>query len=207
MSMLILLVRHTEHELGTRVLAGRREGVRLSGLGNEQARDLAAVLANSRVGRNLRAIYCTPMVRTRQTAEPLAKPLGLRVEELAGFNEVEFGAWTGRTVDELGPDPEWRRWNSVRSQGRPPGGEMMLEVQARVAAGLEDLRQRHSGEAIAVFSHGDVIRAALAHCLGLHLDLFLRIEVGLGSVSAVAIDEAGPRVLRVNMHSVESPIE
>jgi broad specificity phosphatase PhoE len=205
--MQVLLVRHTEHDLGTEVLAGRREGVHLSARGVEQAEHLAVVLAESRAGRRLSAIYCTPMVRTRQTAQPLAHRRGIRIEELPGFNEVEFGAWTGLSLAELGPDPQWKRWNSVRSQARPPGGEMMLDVQARVAAALEDLRARHQGETIAVFSHGDVIRAALAHCLGVHLDLFLRIEIGLGSVSAVGIEESGPRILRMNMYSVESPLE
>jgi broad specificity phosphatase PhoE len=209
--MLALLVRHTEHELGPGVLAGRRDGVRLSRTGEEQARDLARRIAEGPAGRRVRAIYASPMLRTRQTAAALAERLGLEVRDLPSFIEVEFGEWTGSRFDALAQHaqwgPQWKRWNTVRSQTRPPGGEMMLEVQARVADALETLRAEHKDDAIVIVSHGDVIRAAVAHCLGVPLDLFLRIEIGLGSVSVVRIGEGPPQVLRVNLYSLESEIE
>ncbi len=74
----------------------------------------------------------------------------------------------------------------------------MLEIQTRVVAEMVRLREAHPGECMAVVSHGDVIKAAVAHFLGVPLDLFLRIEIGLASVSVVAVGDTGPWVLCVN---------
>lgn len=64
--------------------------------------------------------------------------------------------------------------------------------------GTQQARERHRDECIAMVSHGDVIKGALAYWLGVPLDLFLRIEIGLASVSVVAIGDYGPWVLCVN---------
>ena len=74
----------------------------------------------------------------------------------------------------------------------------MPEAQARMVGELERLRERHPDEEVAVVSHGDVIRAALAYYLGVHLDLFQRVEISPGSISRVELNPWGPRVLCVN---------
>lgn len=205
----LLWIRHTEHELGSRVIAGRRPDVSLS----EKGRRDAAALAERLAGHPIRAIYRSPMQRTGETAAPLAARLNLEPRILPEVDEVDFGSWTGKSLDELDPLPAWQQWNALRSTARPPGGETMLEVQARIAAAVEKLRSTHDGEMSAVFCHGDVIRAAVALALGVHIDLFLRIEIGLGSVSAVRLPSGGgdveggggaPRVMCVNALSQES---
>lgn len=77
-------------------------------------------------------------------------------------------------------------------------GELMIEVQARVLALMEILSRRHPAMTVALVSHADVIRGALAHCLGMPLDLVLRLEVSPASISIVAMQEYGPRVLCIN---------
>ena len=79
-----------------------------------------------------------------------------------------------------------------------PGGESMLEIQARVVAEMLRLRERHRGECVALVSHGDVIRAAVAYFLGVPLDFILRFEISLASISVIAIGDGGPWVLGVN---------
>jgi broad specificity phosphatase PhoE len=120
---------------------------------------------------------------------------------------VEVGDWTGLTFDELQTRPEWRRFNTVRSLTRIPGGELMLEVQARIVSELECLRQRHPEQVVAVVSHGDVIKGAVAHCAGVPLDLFQRIEIAPASVSVLRLGDHGPYIQRVNdTGSLEAPV-
>ncbi len=189
-----LLIRHAAHSLGGQTIAGRTPGVSLSPDGQAQAARLAERVSHLPI----KAIYCSPIDRVRQTAQPVADRLGLPVRVNDTLAEIDYGEWTGRTLDELRPLPHWQRWNSFRSGTRVPGGESMLDIQSRVVAEMLRLRDHHPGECVAVFSHGDVIKAAVAYFLGVPLDLFMRIEIGLASISVVAVAEYGPWVLCVN---------
>lgn len=170
------------------------DGVRLSPAGHEQARALAARLSHLPI----RSIYSSPLDRTRETARPLAERLNLEVQILEAIQEIDFGDWTGLTLDALAKLPAWRAWNAFRSGTRAPGGESMLEAQARIVEAMNRLHERHRDQCIALFSHGDIIKAAVAYWLGVPLDLFLRIEISPASVSMVSLTDDGPRMLCVN---------
>ena len=72
----------------------------------------------------------------------------------------------------------------------------MLAVQARALSKIYEIRTRYA--LVALFSHGDVIRAVLAHFLGLHLDLFQRIVIGTASITAIAYGRTNATALTVN---------
>jgi probable phosphoglycerate mutase len=74
----------------------------------------------------------------------------------------------------------------------------MIDVQTRVMACLMRLRQQHPDGRVVVFSHGDVIKAAVAYCLGAPLDLFQRIEISPTSISVIVIGDRGPWVVCTN---------
>lgn len=109
-----------------------------------------------------------------------------------------MGDWEGRTISELDEREDWRRFNAFRSGVRAPGGEFLIEAQTRMVKQLDGLRQRHPAELIAVVSHADPLRAALAHFLAVPLDLMLRFEISPASVSVVESGEWAPRILCVN---------
>jgi broad specificity phosphatase PhoE len=114
------------------------------------------------------------------------------------LGEVRVGEWEGSSFEQLEEQPLWRRFNALRSVTRAPGGELMLETQARIVSELECLRRRHPQQVVAAVSHADVIKAAVAHFAGAPLDLFHRIEISPASVSVVALDEHSIRIQRVN---------
>jgi probable phosphomutase (TIGR03848 family) len=192
--VVLLLVRHAvADETGTRVY-GRRPGVHLSDRGRRQAEDLAG-----RLGRlPLAAVYSSPLERCVETAEPAARTLGLEVRLDDRLVETDPGRWTGRTFASLRRAREWRRIRFVPSMGRFPGGEALADVQHRTMAALGEIAGAHRRGLVAVFSHGDPIRLALAYCAGVHLDHLHRLEVEAASVSAVALTEGHPRVLLMN---------
>ena len=71
-------------------------------------------------------------------------------------------------------------------------------MQHRAVSALERLQQSHPNEAIAVFSHSDIIRLCMAHYLGTALDLFQRIMINTASISAIGFHNQRPSVLFVN---------
>jgi probable phosphoglycerate mutase len=188
------LIRHAENDWVGKRIAGWLPEVHLNEQGRAQAEVLAERLARSGIG----AIYSSPLERAVETAAPLARRLGLEVQTSDAIGEVHFGDWTGCDLAALEADPRWRWFNTFRSGARIPGGELMIETQTRFVAELERLRDREPGGTVAVVSHGDPIKAALAHYAGIQLDLFHRLEISPASVSVVVLEEWGPRLLRIN---------
>lgn len=195
MTTTLLLIRHGMCDPVGRCIAGRMPGVSLNAEGRSQAESLVRRLA----GTGIQAICSSPMERTRETAGPLARSRNLDIEVRPEFNEVEFGEWTGKTFEELDPVPAWHEFNRFRSAFRLPGGETMPEVQARAISGLWDLHRRHAGQTIAVFSHGDVIKAIVAHLMGFPTDFFMRFRIDPASITTVTLDSHGPAIDSLNV--------
>jgi probable phosphomutase (TIGR03848 family) len=195
----VLLVRHGQTPTTGKVLPGRAAGLELSDKGAEQAAAVAARIAALQDGqRRIAAVYASPLERTRQTAAPIAKALGLRVRPTKGLLECDFGDWTGAQLKSLYKKPEWRTVQRNPSGFRFPGGESFTEMQTRMTGAIDALRKDHPGQTVVAVSHADPIKAAVAHALGTHLDLFQRIVVSPCSVSAILYGLDGPVVLAVN---------
>jgi probable phosphomutase (TIGR03848 family) len=189
----LLLIRHAITDQTGKRLYGRRPGIHLSDRGREQALSLAQRVAAARPA----ALYSSPLERCLETAAPIAKATGLEVRKLPELLEIDYGSWTGRPFSSLRGTKLWERVRRLPSAARFPEGEAMLDVQRRVVAVVEDVAGRHPRGVVAVVSHGDPIALALAHFLGLHVDLFQRIHAAPASVSAVVLSDAAPLVLRV----------
>ena len=189
-----LLIRHGHTDWIGKAIAGHTPGVGLSEAGKKQALELPR-----RIGHlPIRAIYASPLQRTCETAEPLSSSLNLTVQHRPRLIEVDFGEWTGWTLEQLDQDPRWRRFHTHRSTMRAPGGDLMLDVQSRMVDELEELRVRHTGETIALISHQDSIKAAIAHYAGIPLDLFHRFEIQPASVSILRLADWGPQIVTLN---------
>jgi probable phosphoglycerate mutase len=188
------LLRHGEHGLLGRVLAGRMPGVGLT----ERGRAEIAAVAERLAGEPIAAIYSSPLQRTRESAEIVAARLQLPIEFRDDVIELDFGEWTGSTFDSIRADPRWEAWRTHRSIAAIPGGESMRQVQRRAVDALLDINGRHPHQTVVVVSHGDVIRSALLFALGMPLDSYNSIEISQGGVSAIRIDAGGIRVLGLN---------
>jgi broad specificity phosphatase PhoE len=189
------LVRHGENDFALRgAIAGRRNGIHLNNTGRIQAERLADELKQEQIER----IYSSPLERCLDTAQPLARRIGANVELADELLEIEFGEWTGQTFAELDESEIWQRYNQFRSITRPPGGELMLEVQARAVGFIQTLRDRLPESKIALFTHGDVIRSALLYYLGMSLDFVHRLKVDMASVSIMNLHSDGVEVEVIN---------
>ena len=191
----VLLVRHGLTPTTGRVLPGRAPGLHLSDEGRQQAEAAARRIARL---ERVAAIYASPLERARETALPIARARGLALHIERGLLELDIGQWTGLRLDRVSKRPEWQTVQRYPSGFRFPEGESFTEMQARMTGALARIVERHRGGVVVAVSHADPIKAALAHALGMHLDLFQRLAIAPGSITTIAYGASGPAVLGVN---------
>ena len=195
MTVTFFLVRHAAHDDVGRFLAGRKEGITLGAAGKEQARRLGQRMQREKIS----AVHTSPRERTRETAVAIATACGLGEPEITdALDEVNFGDWSGKSFETLDADPSWRRWNTIRSLARTPGGETMLDVQRRVLELIATLAAGDGGGRFVLVSHADVIKAAVSHVLGLPIDAWPRFDIAPASVTSIAAGQWGAKVLTLN---------
>lgn len=211
----LLLIRHgrtTANSSG--VLAGRTPGVELDEHGREQAAALGLRLAEV----PLAAVVTSPLERTRQTAAALldartagrqpaaksgrsrsaaAKAVPLHVEDRV--SECDYGHWSGRELKVLAKEPLWQTVQAHPSAVTFPGGEAMTQMSARAVQAVRDWNEQLGADSCyALVSHGDIIKAIVADALGMHLDMFQRIQIDPCSVTVIRYTPLRPFVLRIN---------
>jgi probable phosphoglycerate mutase len=193
----LLLIRHGENEYTrTGKLAGWTKGVHLNEAGQKQAQALAERLGQLPIA----AIYSSPLERARETAEPLARAKGLKVQICEGLGEVRYGLWTGKSLKRLARTKLWRVVQHRPSAFQFPEGETLRAVQARAVEAVEAIARAHAkdkGPVVAV-SHGDVIKLVAAYYLGMPLDLFQRLAVGTASITALRLGHGHPTLVKLN---------
>ncbi|WP_407709530.1 MSMEG_4193 family putative phosphomutase [Arthrobacter nitrophenolicus] len=198
----VILVRHgrtTANAAG--LLAGRAAGVSLDQTGREQAASTGDRLAVV----PLAGVVSSPLERCQQTAQFILERQAGNPAALAepDLTECDYGQWQGRMLSDLATEELWAAVQSQPSAVVFPGGESMAAMQARSVAAIRRhdaaVEAEHGPGAVwAAVSHGDVIKSILADALGMHLDLFQRINVGPASVSIVHYGALRPSVLVTN---------
>jgi probable phosphomutase (TIGR03848 family) len=191
---LLLLVRHAATDAAGKRLTGWSRGVHLNARGREEAARLVERLD----GIPIDAIYTSPLERCRETIAPLARRRGLTVVARRGLLEVDYGDWTGRTISSLRRTRLWRVVQRSPSTVRFPGGETLLEVQARGASELDALAAAHPNQSIVVVTHADVIKLLVAHLVGMHADHLQRLAIDPCSVSVVSLHEGQATLVKAN---------
>jgi probable phosphoglycerate mutase len=192
---LVLFVRHGQTPTTGTTLPGRAPGLHLADSGRTQADRAAARIA---LLKRVDAVYASPLERTRETAAPIAKARKLAVRIDRGLLECDFGDWTGRKLNELRKLPQWNAVQRYPSGFRFPEGESFTEMQTRIVTAVDRIVTRHSGGVVVAVSHADPIKAAVAHAMGVHLDLFQRVVISPCSISAILYSLSGSVVLAVN---------
>ncbi|MET4538746.1 putative phosphomutase (TIGR03848 family) [Arthrobacter bambusae] len=198
----VILVRHGRTTANaTGLLAGRTVGVSLDQTGREQA----ALAADRLAAVPVVGVVTSPLERCRETAELiLARQAGTPQAPVEiDITECDYGQWQGRMLSELATEDLWPVVQTQPSAVVFPGGESMAAMQARSVAAIRRhdaaFEAEHGPGAVWVaVSHGDIIKSILADALGMHLDLFQRINVGPASVSIVRYGADRPSVYATN---------
>ena len=191
----VVFVRHGQTPSTGKILPGRAPGLGLAEKGHAQAQAVADHLKDS---KNVAAIYASPLQRTRETAAPIGRALGMKVQTDKGLLECDFGDWTGQDLAKLRKLPEWKAVQRNPSGFRFPGGESFSEMATRMSSTIDRFRAAHPGKTVIAVSHADTIKAAASVALGVPLDLFQRIDVSPCSMTVISYSQEGPFVHCVN---------
>lgn len=192
----ILLIRHAVNDfVKTGKLAGWTPEVHLNDEGKAQAEALGKRLADVPLAH----IYASPLERTMETAQAIVQHHPkLTIEANTDIGEVRYGDWEGAKISDLNKRKMWEVVQEYPSRAYFPNGETMRGVQNRIVDAIEDMVKKHPNQMIALVFHADLIKMALAHYLGMHLDAFQRIVVSPASISTIQLGHSRPFVVTMN---------
>lgn len=164
------LLRHGQTDWN---LTGRWQGQAshapgLNDMGYAQALAVRDQLKDAR----LSAIYSSDLLRSRQTAELLAEPLGLTVTLEPRLREIDLGAWEGMLSDAI--ESKYPQELAERAHdplhARAPQGESPLEVEERVIAAVTDIAEKYPDDSVLIVSHGVSLAVIICHAQGFPMD-------------------------------------
>jgi probable phosphoglycerate mutase len=164
MATRLLLVRHGATQLTAENRFSGAVGVDLSDEGRRQAQRLGERLADDPIC----AVYCSPLSRTVETAEIVARPHGHTPVRRDGLREISHGRWEGLTRDEVEAryPGEYEDWEADPFTFAPEGGESGLAVLARALPVIREIVLAHEGKNVLVVSHKATLRILLSSLLG-----------------------------------------
>ena len=195
--MKFFLVRHGETEWNK---LGRFQGhydISLNERGVSQAKETAETAA----AWGHCAIYSSPLIRTMQVAEELARVTPMLVTKEPGLMELSLGDLEGVTGHEM--REEWplvfAQWRSNPEKISMPNGESLVQLRERTWQTILDIEQKHtSEEVITIISHNFAIRCIVGELLGQPLEFFHRMSLNLSSVCTFESDDRGRRLTGYN---------
>ena len=168
----------------------------LSDVGLEQAQRTGAWLADQPIA----AVYSSPMLRARQTAEAIAALHGLGVETVDALTEADVGQWEGRPWTEIERDHPAEYQAFMADAGANPylGGESLRQVRDRTRPAFERLMSGHVGQLIVVVAHNVVNRTLLADQLSLPLGAYRSIPQHNGGANLLRWRDGAFKLLTLN---------
>jgi broad specificity phosphatase PhoE len=197
MTTRLFLIRHGETEFNRKGLALGRADVPLNETGRRQAECLCIAFSS----QSFDAIYSSPLVRASETAAAIASAHDHEVRTEEGLIEMDIGEVEGLTFAEVRErfPALAQNWGGADGPSfRMPGGERLIDVQARAVRSIEDLAARHAEEAICAVTHNFVILSFLASVLRIDLAHFRRLRHGVAAIAEIEMRPGGSRVVRLN---------
>jgi len=195
--MRLWFARHGEVEASMVGAFVGRTDTPLSPLGRHQAEAIAAYLEEA----PLDAIVCSPRRRSLDTAAPLAKAKGMKLDVRKDFAEMDFGDWEGLMWPAIvAQDADYaRRWEQPHEMDLPcPGGESCQVFQDRVHGALDGLRAEFADRNVLLMGHAGTGRAILGNVLGRPYKEMLAFAQDYGCLNAAAWTDVGAQVALVN---------
>ncbi len=192
----IILMRHGETVSNVlQIYQGQGNGI-LSEKGIGQAKAASAHLKGVRID----AVYCSDLVRAKNTAEIVARPHKLKVRTVRQLRERFYGSWEGLKFDEI--KDKWpalyKKWLVQPNKAKIPGAETLKELQTRGVKALESIIRKNKGRTVLVVGHGGLNRGIIFHYLGLDLNSFWRIKQDNCCMNIIDHRPPAPRVVLIN---------
>lgn len=174
----------------------------LSEEGVRQARYLQKELEYVDIG----AVYCSDLLRSRQTAEIVAKNKAVAIIPCKNLREIYLGEWEGHTLSDIAqrfPD-EFKARGANIADYQPPGGESFAHCSNRVIPAFREILQT-TGTNILIIGHAGVNRLLFCYMLGMPLANLFRISQDLGCLNIIRYSSNGYSVELMNSVATSLP--
>jgi len=164
MTTRLYLVRHGATPLTAEDRFSGSENVHLSEEGHAQVTRLAQRLK----GDEINAVFCSPLDRTLETANVIAKPHNITPITKDGLREISHGHWEGMSLKEVEEQfsEEYSAWESDPFTFAPEGGESGISVLARALPVVREVVVEHKDKNILIVSHKATLRLIISSLLG-----------------------------------------
>ncbi len=196
--MLLYLTRHGE-TIWNRL--GKTQGIQdtsLTDLGRIQAKKLGQQLKKN---NNINAIYCSDLLRARETAEIIGKEISIEPTSSPLLREVAFGNWEGLSIPEIEEQypGQLARWRNELTFA-PEGGESLLAVQDRIVSFIKMIKEKHqnSDDNILIVSHAATTKVIILSLIGIPLSLLTHFKISQASLSLLNVQQDGSSIIYLN---------
>jgi probable phosphoglycerate mutase len=173
----------------------------------ERGREQAERVARAVRPLGLSALYCSPKLRARTTAEPIARLCELSPTIQDGLREMAYGAWEGRQEVEVRRDEfeAYEAWRIDPALVSPPGGEGAFAIAARALPVVLQARRDHPKGHVLLVSHKATIRVIVCALLGAPLGRFRsHVACPTASITSFEFGDRGPMLVRLgDVHHLE----
>lgn len=167
---------------------------------DERGKAMAQAVARVAPGLHLQALYVSPKLRARQTAEPIVQACGLSPVVEDGLREIGYGAWDGRKESDVAQsNPEsFAAWRAEPAFVSPPGGETAFDIAARALPVVQRVRREHASGSVLLVSHKATIRVIVCALLGVPVGRFRdRVACPTASFTTFELGDRGPLLVRL----------
>lgn len=182
-------MRHGQTELNRKGKIQGNNNSRLNSTGLSQAKSLASKISNE----NPKALYTSPIIRAKETAQIIGNEVGLRPKSLTGLSEHNVGLLEGLSSTEMRTKyPEFAtHWDSDPENARPPEGNTLSEIQEIAWESILKLSYEYEGESVLAVSHNFTILCLVTKVLNLPIRNYRKLLISLCSISRLIIDTSG----------------
>jgi len=196
--LLIYLTRHGE-TIWNRL--GKTQGIQdisLTDVGRIQAKRLGEQLKKN---NNIKAIYCSDLLRARETAEIIGKEISLKPISSPLLREVSFGSWEGLSLQEIEEQypGQLARWRNEITFA-PEGGESLTAVRDRIVSFINMIKEKHqkNSDNILIVSHAATTKVIILSLMGIPLNLLIHFKISQASLSLLNVQQDGNSIIYLN---------
>lgn len=170
----LLIIRHGETAYNTSDIFRGRISIGLSEKGLNQVELLSEYLGTKKI----QAIYCSPLQRALQTAEPVARRHQLNVQTVPGLNDLDFGEWEGKSVQDVKNTYQeiFKLWLERPDLAKIPGGESLEDARKRVLEALYGIMEQNKEGIVVIVTHRVITKVLACALLGLDNSHFWNID-------------------------------
>lgn len=192
------IIRHGETELNKlRLLQGRGINASVNKVGRSQAHAIAKALSIYPIQK----IVTSSLIRTQESAAPLAEIKSINIESWKELDEMSFGDLEGKSFNNVLDQLKFlqNEWSFGNTKIPVPGGESPEDVYERAGKKIREIAENSSETHIAVFIHGRLIRILLSEILGLGLKNMHQIQHQNGAINHLIWENGVFKTVQLNI--------